>query len=487
MANSDKNLVITPATGSSTDDPKIVFSGANSSLAGQNITIRAYPENNGTLSFEGSAGQLFSITNSLTGTLFSVNDISGVPSLEIEDTGTVTLARFPGNVLVGSGTSISTDKLQVTGNIAVTTAGSAKFFNTANTFFTALKANASAAANVTYTLPSTDGSNGQVLSTNGSGTLSWANGGVGYTGSAGATGSIGYTGSIGPQGPGGGYTGSIGFTGSVGAAGITVGAGVTYYAGTNNSYVYSVVGSLETINSMTITIPASTSSRTFEVGSTIAFSGHQMRFAVMYDGAMYLPSSSTGMSGLNAADGHYSFTVSGVIITVPGDNATHTISLGFEASGSTSSITVYGRWIKASEISNNISSYLGYTGSVGLMGYTGYTGSAGAVSSNITSGYTTTAYDAGTKSSGTFTPDATNGNIQKAVNGGAHTLAAPSVGTGDSVNMVIQYTNSGSAGTITTSGFTKVDGSFDTTNGNVFFCYITVVGANKYLNITAMQ
>ena len=47
---------------------------------------------------------------------------------------------------------------------------------------------AAAAGSTTYTLPSADGTNGQVLSTNGSGTLSWATGGGVTTFSAGTTG-----------------------------------------------------------------------------------------------------------------------------------------------------------------------------------------------------------------------------------------------------------------------------------------------------------
>ena len=45
---------------------------------GTRIDIIPYDtQNNGTLSFEGSAGQLFSITNNLTsGSIFSVNDVS---------------------------------------------------------------------------------------------------------------------------------------------------------------------------------------------------------------------------------------------------------------------------------------------------------------------------------------------------------------------------------------------------------------------------
>ena len=110
-----------------------------------------------------------------------------------------------------------------------------------------------------------------------------------------------------------------------------------------------------------------------------------------------------------------------------------------------------------------------------------------SVTTNLTAGYTSTAYDAGTKSSGTFTPDPANGNMQRAINGGAHTLAPPSVGSGDAVTVTLLYANNGSAGAITTSGFTRVAGSFTTTNGDEFMCYITVVNGFSHLNIVALQ
>ena len=105
------------------------------------------------------------------------------------------------------------------------------------------------------------------------------------------------------------------------------------------------------------------------------------------------------------------------------------------------------------------------------------------VTDTLTVGFNVTDYSAGTKSSGTYTPDPALGNQQYAVNGGAHTLAPPA----SSCTMVIQYTNNGSAGVITTSGFTKVDGSFTTTNGDDFMCFISVVNAFKYLNIVRLQ
>ena len=85
-------------------------------------------------------------------------------------------------------------------------------------------------------------------------------------------------------------------------------------------------------------------------------------------------------------------------------------------------------------------------------------------------GYTSANSDAGTKSSGTFTPDPRTSNFQHAVNGGAHTLAPPAY----NCTMVILYKNNASAGAVTTSGFTLVDGDdFTTTDGHEFFCYIT--------------
>lgn len=119
MSHLDKNIVITPNVGNANDDPKIVFSSANTTANAQNITMRTYPTSNGTLSIEGSAGQLFSITNQLSGSLFSVNDISGIPSIEVLDTGRVSLAQYGGNVIVGSNTAANASTSNTTGGLIV--------------------------------------------------------------------------------------------------------------------------------------------------------------------------------------------------------------------------------------------------------------------------------------------------------------------------------------------------------------------------------
>ena len=81
---------------------------------GGSITA-TYLSTSNTLSFSGNTGQLFSITDSMSGTIFSVNDISGIPSIEVIDTGAVKIAETFGTVAIGADT-VSGYKLYVNGN-----------------------------------------------------------------------------------------------------------------------------------------------------------------------------------------------------------------------------------------------------------------------------------------------------------------------------------------------------------------------------------
>ena len=69
----------------------------------------------------------------------------------------------------------------MTGDITLNAQSDLRFADSDSSHYIAIQAPSTVAANVTLTLPAADGTNGQVLSTNGSGTLSWA------TASAGAT------------------------------------------------------------------------------------------------------------------------------------------------------------------------------------------------------------------------------------------------------------------------------------------------------------
>jgi hypothetical protein len=120
MANSDKNILITPFVGGITQ-PNIIFTGQGNDP----ITLKVLDGVTGTgitqggaISFEGSAGQLFSIVNRLgTGSIFSVNDISGIPSIDVDANGTIELAPFTG--YVGIGATLPSEKLDVIGNLKV--------------------------------------------------------------------------------------------------------------------------------------------------------------------------------------------------------------------------------------------------------------------------------------------------------------------------------------------------------------------------------
>jgi len=100
-----QDILITPYKDSTSSGAKIEFTGLNSGAS--TITMRVLSDS--TLSYEGTAGQLFSISNGLSsGTIFSVNDISGIPSIDVASSGLVRLAPFVGEV--------QTNKLYVQAN-----------------------------------------------------------------------------------------------------------------------------------------------------------------------------------------------------------------------------------------------------------------------------------------------------------------------------------------------------------------------------------
>ena len=82
-------------------------------------TVDIIPYNDlGMLSFEGSQGQLFAITNNLSsGSIFSVNPISGIPIIDIHADRTIQLNPYGGNT--GIGTTNPTAKLDVNGTLNV--------------------------------------------------------------------------------------------------------------------------------------------------------------------------------------------------------------------------------------------------------------------------------------------------------------------------------------------------------------------------------
>ena len=103
----------------------------------------------------------------------------------------------------------------------------------------------------------------------------------------------------------------------------------------------------------------------------------------------------------------------------------------------------------------------------------------------LTGGARVTSKDLGTPTNGsTVTLDPGDRPLQHLTNNVAGFTLAPGANSG---SIIVDITNGASAGTITTSGFTKTLGAFTTTNGHKFRCVATIGNAGSLLSIQAMQ
>jgi hypothetical protein len=83
-----------------TDSHQITGSLAISSSAGTGSALTVYKSGSTVVSIQGSQGELFSITDSLSGSLFSVSNISGLPILEVFSDNTVLLGSYLDPMLI---------------------------------------------------------------------------------------------------------------------------------------------------------------------------------------------------------------------------------------------------------------------------------------------------------------------------------------------------------------------------------------------------
>ena len=73
---------------------------------GPTAKLEIYQSGSTAFDVQGSQGQLFSVTDNLVGSLMSVNDISGIPILEVFDTDKVVMGQFGANTLVVTGSRV---------------------------------------------------------------------------------------------------------------------------------------------------------------------------------------------------------------------------------------------------------------------------------------------------------------------------------------------------------------------------------------------
>jgi hypothetical protein len=121
MALSDRDIIITPNRGAGSE-PIITLRGADAASSASMVMRVINSGTVSTLSFEGTSGQLFAVSDTSAGTIFSVNDVSGIPSIEVLDSGEIKLAEYNGFVNIKgttNATSVNSGVLRVAGGVGI--------------------------------------------------------------------------------------------------------------------------------------------------------------------------------------------------------------------------------------------------------------------------------------------------------------------------------------------------------------------------------
>ena len=168
-----QDIRIYPNKDSASSGAYIQFTGVNSGATSISLNVL----NDSSISYEGSQGQLFSVTDSLTGTVFSVNDISGLPLIDANSSGLIRLGPYYGEVV--------TNKLIVRPPIQ---SGNTNLFEVQNASGAVISyVNRSgqfggglASGGIVNGFSLASGlTSGKILATDGAGTLYWSSGGGG--------------------------------------------------------------------------------------------------------------------------------------------------------------------------------------------------------------------------------------------------------------------------------------------------------------------
>ena len=253
----------TGTTGSSSLDASL--SGAVRLVFSNSGTLGIQSYSTGTVDkffVEGVNGRLFEVDDVMTGSLMSVNDLAGLPILEVFSDDRVVMGQYASNTLHVSGDWVGLKTLPVSG-ISLNVSGIARF----NTTGLVISGDSiSASGKLTLSPPTTgratfnighgsapttpvDGDiwtttaglfariNGVTVGPHGSSGTSGANGTSGTNGAAGAAGTSGTNGAAGTSGTNGaaGAAGTSGTNGAAGTSGTNGAAGAAGTSGTNGA------------------------------------------------------------------------------------------------------------------------------------------------------------------------------------------------------------------------------------------------------------
>lgn len=164
-------------------------SGTNDTFTtGQTLTIAGGTGIDTTVSDNNISIAIDSTVATLTGSQTLTNKTLTTPIISsISNTGVLTLPTSTDTLVGRATTDTLTNKTltsaQVTTDIRLNAQAELEFYDSDSSNYVSFRAPATIGSNITWTLPSSDGTADQVLSTNGAGTLSWADAGSGGGGS----------------------------------------------------------------------------------------------------------------------------------------------------------------------------------------------------------------------------------------------------------------------------------------------------------------
>jgi hypothetical protein len=321
---------------------------ANEFRVKKGLIITSKEQDSLVVNVEGTQGQLFSVTDSLTGSLHSVNDISGIPILEVFSNDTVKMGTYNSEAVIVAGSDFYLP-------------------------------NAPAVDSQVILVRAPDGKIGTKEGDFGEGTSSGTSGTSGTRGTSGSSGTSGTTGTSGTSGTSGtrGTSGSSGSSGSSGTSGTRGTSGSSGSSGTSGTSGLAGDRFASTSNtSMTI----STGAKSFTIGTGLQWIGGQ-QMLVAFNSSNYM-----------------TVTVDSYNIGTGAVTATSTAVVG---SGT------YSTWNVNTVGAPGQSGSSGTSGTSGVNGATGSTGPSGPSGSSGSSGTSGTSGTRGT--SGTSGVNGANG------------------------------------------------------------------------------
>jgi hypothetical protein len=227
------DIIITPGSSLMSFTSSLNYTQTLTQEASGSLTIQGSGSTGRTdiLKVNGNNGTLFSVSDDLSNSLFSVNTIAGLPVIEAFADNSVNLGKFGAESIVISG---SNGSIQLSGSIKAVTLPSAGDTNIVvfNTTSKQLGYNSSLSLTGATGVTGATGTQG-ITGATGTAGGPGPTGPTGATGTAGGPGPTGPTGATGPTGPTGatGTAGGPGPTGPTGATGPTGPTGATGTAG----------------------------------------------------------------------------------------------------------------------------------------------------------------------------------------------------------------------------------------------------------------